>query len=246
MKTKKIAIISDIHSNLEALESVYEDIKKNKCQEIYCLGDIVGYGPQPKECVELATNICNKIIRGNHESCVHDYILTHDLNPIARAGISFSKDHLSSQTINMLGELPKKLICDDIDICLCHGAYSEPSDWKYIIDEIDAKIEVVKTPTKICVVGHTHYPFIFGNKKGIHHTMGNNIIIQKSQKYIINVGSVGQPRDGDRRASYGIFTFGKQTSFKLQRVNYDIKKTVDLIIKVGLPSFIATRLLEGE
>ena len=243
----KIAIISDIHSNLAALQAVELDVKSQNVAFVYCLGDIIGYGPFPNECLITVTKLCKKIVKGNHEDSVCNPELEKDLNRYALASVRFTREKLNKEEMSFLSNLPAKLIVKWVDMALCHGSYTEPCIWKYIGSEDKARKELENTPTKICVIGHTHNPFVFSNKEGLFEFLPDDLILDNGQKYLVNVGSVGQPRDGDCRASYGIFEFKKhQTIFNLRRIFYDIGQTEQAIKKTDLPIFLSERLFRGE
>ena len=244
----KIAIISDIHSNLEALEAVEQDVCNQKVDVIHCLGDIVGYGPFPAECLSLVRSLCKEILKGNHEDSVCDPKKgEEELNDHALEAINFSREKLEKKTIDFLSQLKEKVVLENLEMTLCHGAFTEPSVWKYIDSESLAEKELAKTPTKICVIGHTHNPFVFDSEAGLHEYLPDNLELDLDQKYLINVGSVGQPRDGDCRASYGIFEIKEdKVIFSLQRVFYDISETEKFMKKFKLPPFLSERLFRGD
>lgn len=244
----RIAIISDIHSNLAALEAVLNDIASKKIDKIYCLGDVIGYGPYPKECLEQVKKTCQEIIKGNHENSLEllDLGESH-LRKVALLGVRFSKGKLSEEEINFLSGLPTSKIIEDLGLTLCHGAFTEPQIWKYIEEEDEAKNELANIPTRICLLGHTHIPFLFGSNSGLSEELPDDLVLKQDEKYIINVGSVGQPRDDDCRASYVILEYSaEQVIFNLQRVFYDISQTEKAILAAGLPKYLAERLFRGE
>ncbi len=255
---KKIAIISDIHSNLEALTRVIEDARYNQTtvNEICCLGDIVGYGPAPLQCVSEVFLYCSQgaIIRGNHEECVMDFErLKDELNPFAKAGIVYTRSELLKsdridEKFHIFRNLPTRKSLTRFDITLAHGSYTEPSAWKYIYDEEAVAKEAEASPTHVLFLGHTHVPFVYSNVNGLYEGPFEEFVLPKDEKFVINVGSVGQPRDGDCRSAYGILEIkdnGEKT-YTLRRVFYDIQKTADAIMKAGLPIELAERLFRGE
>ena len=244
----KIAIISDIHSNLEALRKVFRHMQKSKISRIYCLGDIIGYGPFPRECLALIRKKCEKIVKGNHEDslCLPDLGKNH-LNEEAYLGLQFSRKKLHDGEIAFLSRLPSCEIIKEYGITLCHGAFTEPQISKYIMTEEEAILELSKIKTKICLIGHTHMPFIIGSKSGTLDLFDTDRLLNKDEKYLINVGSVGQPRNGDCCASYAVIEWrGNEIIFNLHRVFYKISKTEDAILNAGLPRYLAERLYRGE
>ena len=245
----KVAVISDIHGNLEALNTVYEHMHMiSRCvDEVWCLGDVIGYGPCPSECLASARQLCSWIVKGNHEDCVSDSAKDIEVNKSALRGIKFTRSQLTEADIGFLKNLPEKVIIDDLGVTLCHGAFTEPSMWKYINSRAEAKAELVYTPTWLCLTGHTHCPFVFSEKEKFRRVLPESVVLDKNQKHLINVGSVGQPRDGDCRASYGILEFTKdQVVFRPQRVFYNIENTARQIRQAGLPDSLAERLFRGE
>ena len=243
----KIAILSDIHSNLEALMTVLKDLQQQKVDKILCLGDIIGYGPYPQECLDLIKKYAEVIVRGNHEdtTCWPDKY-EERLSMYALEGIRFSRKSLSDENIDFLSKLSTVKIMEDLSITLAHGSFTEDSSWQYINNESEAKKELASITTKLCFIGHTHIPFVFGSNKGLYKILPDNLILEKNQKFLINVGSVGQPRDGDCRACYGILSVQQETVFNLRRVFYDVETTAKAIRKAKLPFFLGERLFRGE
>lgn len=243
----KIAIFSDIHSNLTALRAVLLDMEKQKVEKRFCLGDIVGYGPHPKECLALVKKHADIVVLGNHDEGIFNLETIKDFNWNARRGLSISKDKLTKDDVTYLKSLKTVELIDKPEITLVHGAYSENQSWKYINDEESAYEEIEANPNKICFTGHTHVPFIFGDIHGHYKKPSNSLELGEKEKFVINVGSVGQPRDGDCRASYGILTIeNDKYFFEFRRVFYDIQKTASDIINLNLPVFLANRLFKGK
>lgn len=246
------AIISDIHSNLEALDVVLADIASIGAKEILCLGDIIGYGPNPRECVEKAFNwefsLC-----GNHEEAVLFY--ADDFNVNARKAINWTKDQLNSlehdrgdnyKLWDFLGNLKSEVRRDDV--LFVHGSPRLPTR-EYVLprDATDhAKLgEIFSMIEHICFVGHTHYPGIFTEefKFVTLKELGGEFTVEPGKKVLVNIGSVGQPRDGDNRASYVIVD---GDTVRWRRLDYDYEKTMKKIIGTGeLPPYLAQRLKDG-
>lgn len=244
----KIAIISDIHANLYALKAVAKDIVSQSIEEIYCGGDIVGYGSRPKECFDMIRTFSKGTVKGNHEDAMGNMSQYYGLNPRAQAGVKYSKDNLPKDMLEEAANLPYTFEIKEHNMVLCHGSYFEPSEFHYITSPAKARAELARCPFNICVIGHTHSPFVFGNSEGLYEELPNDLYLDKKDKFIINVGSVGQPRDGDCRASYGLFEIDEKglITFNNRRVFYDISKTADEMVKVGLPPMLADRLFKGE
>lgn len=224
----KLALISDIHGNLEALNSVLREIKKRKIKNIYCLGDIIDYGANSNECVEVIRK--NKIpaIMGNHDFTAVTLEGIEWFNTIAQKSCRITNKLLSERNKKFLLNLPKKI--EIRNMFLAHGSpkdylheYIYPEEADYIFREF-FKI----TKKQIIAMGHTHIPFI---KKF-------------DDKLAINPGSVGQPRDGNNKASFCILD-NKKLKAEIIRVDYDIKKAADKIKEIGMPKILANRLFEG-
>ena len=224
----KIAIMSDIHSNLEALESVLADIKAD---EIYCLGDLVGYGPNPNEVVEVIRKENIPCIIGNHD---HSTITgdTYYYSPFAAKTIEWTRKEISEENLDFLKKLKTKKIIDvdEKKIELVHGSPKDPI-WDYVLPDYP-KLKLVdflkEDRVDSIFVGHSHIPFIFENEN----------------RFFVNVGSVGQPRDHNPHAAYAILDV-EQWNVEIRRVDYDIKTAVDKIFKSELPNFLGERLLTG-
>lgn len=235
----KIAIISDIHGNLEALTEVFNYIDENNVNIVYCLGDIVGYGPNPNECVDLIIKNCEKTIIGNHDHAVLGLTSIEYFNDFAKLSTVWTANNLSERSKDFLLSLDFQFKTEDF--LLVHSSPSEPESWNYILSETDAKYEFKFFDQKICFVGHSHYPVIF-SKRG--YSRRNKVKLNTSNKYIVNVGSTGQPRDGDSRACFSLFD-PEQNAVEFVRLEYDIDKTRKKIKKAGLPMFLADRLKKG-
>ena len=257
----KIAIFSDVHSNWEAWQAVKADIVAEEVDQIICLGDTVGYGPNPQECFTDVHNFATIMLKGNHEASVLDRSIENGLNWMARKGVVYSRDNLDAESIDQMYHLPHQMQ-SIYDMVFCHGALTE--NHKYIVcpedtqDEFQAMKDLKELPARFCFVGHTHVPFVFGEKNGLYPTLLPDMKLDDEQMSIINVGSVGQPRDGDCRASYGIFSFElverneqvksviKKATFNLKRVFYNIQETANKMEKAELPARLSERLFVGQ
>jgi len=236
----RYAVISDIHGNLEALKSVLKSIKKNGVDEILCLGDIVGYGPNPNECVERIKKMGIKTVVGNHDYVMVDDSWLEHFNPAAKLAALWTKALLKSENLQYLACLPFTVRLPDI--LLVHGSPIKPGRFHYIFNAIEALSQLNGFQEKICFVGHSHYPAIFTSDGDVFK---DGAELKDSVRYIINVGSVGQPRDKNPSACYGLLDTDSLT-FSLVRIDYYIKKTAKKIMKAGLPVFLAERLFEGR
>ncbi len=248
-----IAIISDIHANLEALQAVLADIEDQGIQEIVCLGDIIGYGPKPVECLELMDR-CGFCLLGNHEEAV--LFGAVGFNSRAKMAIDWTRDQLNRANgdpekkkalWNFLGELQIRV--DDGEISYVHGSPREPTrEYIFQRDILDQPKmeEIFANFDHICFNGHTHTPGILTDQYQFisPKDCDYEYTIEKGIKSLINVGSVGQPRDGDNRGCYVIFD-GKKVIYR--RVEYNVEATVEEIAKIKeLPEYLGLRLREGK
>jgi len=235
----KIAILSDIHGNLEALTEALTYVDENNISEIYCLGDIVGYGPNPNECIELITKRCQRIVIGNHDHAAIGLTSTEYFNDFAKIATAWTSNVLTEQNKEFLSSLDFTYQTDDY--LLVHATPSQPALWHYILSEVDAQHEFRHFEQRLCFIGHSHFPIVF-HKQG--YTREEKLKLAKRNKYIINVGSIGQPRDGNPRTCFCVYN---QDTNKLEyiRLEYDMAKTREKIVKAGLPVFLADRLIKG-
>lgn len=239
----RYGIFSDIHSNLEALEEVLKAYQKEDIDSYFCLGDLVGYATEPNECIEKIKNLNCVTIAGNHDwACINKLSLDY-FNDLARRSIIWTKPKLKQENKNYLESL--NLIYKDKNFTLTHGSLDNPQEFYYIFDAKDCVETFNLLETNICFIGHTHRAgfFIKAEENISYSTVP--IKIEKSKKYIVNVGSVGQPRDRDPRASFCIYDTKKQ-EVEIKRIDYKFKRTSNKIIEAGLPLFLAERLLVGQ
>jgi len=246
----RYAIISDIHSNLEALQAVLHVIEDLKIDQIICLGDVVGYGPDPNPCLELVMKNCATIITGNHDFACIDMAELENFTRYAKEAIEWTVTELSPESFQHLAGLP---LTGAIENCfLVHANPGDPRSWDYILSLSDARyyFSQLQAEYQVCFIGHSHQPIIFMEQMGdnwphYHINTGLQTVLQPQHRYIINVGSVGQPRDRNPAAAFGIIDTELKL-FELKRVPYDVHKTYQKIIAAGLPSFLADRLLIGR
>jgi diadenosine tetraphosphatase ApaH/serine/threonine PP2A family protein phosphatase len=239
-------IISDIHSNLVALEAVLSDAPTGL--PIWCLGDVVGYGPYPNECVELLRDLGVECIVGNHDWAVMNKVDVQDFNLDAQRSVLWTQEQLKADNMAYLESLPLSLVKGDFT--LVHGSPREPV-WEYILYPPIARLNFAYFSTTCCFVGHTHVPVLFRFRAANgEHTCETEQLIEGSPqplgdgRLIINPGSVGQPRDGDARASYAILDVEALT-LEHRRVRYDIAKIQKLMEQVALPQRNIMRLSYG-
>jgi len=240
----RILVISDVHANLTALEAVLQ--AAGTFDAVWCLGDLVGYGPDPNECVERISALPNtSCIKGNHDAAVTGEGDVEYFNDEAGSAILITRELMTPANIQYLRELPE--VQSMKTATLTHGSLRHPI-WEYIIDPQIALENFPYFETQVALVGHTHLPvaFIMDDKNGKIHrrTFKPNFIFPITMKTILNPGSVGQPRDYDPRASYAIFNPEAMT-WEYHRVAYDFQEVQKRILKIGLPEKHALRLSEG-
>ncbi|MBN1155165.1 metallophosphoesterase family protein [candidate division KSB1 bacterium] len=241
----RFAVISDIHSNLEALTAVLNDIDKRQVDEIICLGDVVGYGPNPNECIELIRSNCSLCIKGNHDAAISDRVVMEYFNVYAQVAVQFTRDVLDSDNMAYLASLP--LIGGKDQETFVHASPYDPDQWYYITTEYHAIFAFASFQGARCYVGHSHIPKIFEavENKRIREVSNNEVIFSEGHRHLINVGSVGQPRDGDSRSAYGIVDL-ERNDYQLIRVDYDYRKTQERMKMNSLPEYLINRLALGN
>ncbi|MEN3013899.1 MAG: metallophosphoesterase family protein [Endomicrobiia bacterium] len=242
-----IAIISDIHSNYEALSVVIEDIKNYKVEEIICCGDITGYGPNPEECIETIKNKNIISIAGNHDFAIIGKTELSWFNENAKQAILINKTLITKNNLEYLKSLPEYLIKDEL--LFVHGSPLNPT-YEYLLDTVSLEANIKNMKQKICFCGHTHIPLIYSStakdKRKIYYPKDNFLFkLEKHKKYIVNVGSVGQPRDLDNRACYVIFDT-KNYTLQFKRLKYNFQITQQKMLQLQLPEFLITRIEFGE
>ena len=240
----RYAIFSDVHSNLEAFESVLQAFKEEKVDKYFFVGDIVGYGADPKECIKLLKKLQAVSVCGNHDWAAVGKTSISYFNEYAKAAVLWTRDALNEEEREFLKSL--ELVYQDADLTLVHGTLDAPGDFNYIFDTYTALQTIGLLKTQVGFVGHSHTPFIIKSEQGFPVIVGENKAkIEKDKKYLVNVGSVGQPRDGDPRAAYCVYD-KKENTIEIKRVIYDIKSAQNKILKAGLPEILADRLAEGR
>jgi diadenosine tetraphosphatase ApaH/serine/threonine PP2A family protein phosphatase len=240
----RIAIYSDIHGNLEAAQAVLENIRSLGIPKAICLGDTVGYGGDPVACLLAVQASGHDVIQGNHDAAAAGTRDISDFNPNARAGIAFAKKTLSSEQVKYLRNLP--LIIQGERFTAVHASLNEPEEWHYIFDDADADLHFKCQTQPVCFIGHTHVPRIWSRDGRSPSPRANGSLrLHPDEFYCINVGSVGQPRDNDPRASYVIFQ-SSTMEVTFQRITYDVAGAQKKIREARLPHFLAQRLLLGR
>ena len=239
----KFAIFGDIHANLEALQAVIADSQVQGCSSYVCLGDIVGYAANPSECLEIVREMGCPVVRGNHDEGAASTSQLDELNPLAQKALLWTREQLSEEQRQWLRDL--KLVRQVRDFTIVHATLDSPGAWGYVTNRFDAMASFSYQFTQLCFYGHTHVPRIFEKDDTVRGARGDFVQLVKGVKYFINVGSVGQPRDGDPRAAYAIYDVPAQT-VTIRRLDYDMPATQGKILDAGLPSLLAERLALGK
>jgi len=238
-------IISDIHANLPALDAVIEDA--GSFGQVWCLGDVVGYGPDPNECIQRIASLPGiRCVKGNHDAAILGDIPVQAFNYEARASLRWLQSELHPENKLWLGELPERLELEGVT--LAHASPRNPV-WEYIMDIRAAEENMGEFATRVCLVGHTHFPCLFQLEAKTPDTIRRSLLPEDKpfsleEKSILNPGSVGQPRDNDPRAAYLIFDDEDQR-WTFRRVPYDIQQVQERILAAGLPQRHAARLAAG-
>jgi predicted phosphodiesterase len=231
----RIAIISDIHSNLEALNSAFETIDTQRVDDIVCLGDVVGYGANPNECLSLVRSRCSMILQGNHDAAAVDLAVANTFTLNAQLSAIWTFGALFTENKDFLRSLPQ--MKPRGEILFSHASPFEPEEWHYVISEFDTREAFQSFTERVCFIGHSHIPVIFSER-------GKVPAISPSGRFIVNVGSIGQPRDANPNLSFGIFDTDSW-SYQNMRVGYDVDAAAEKIRKAGLPRALAERLYQG-
>lgn len=232
----RLAIISDIHSNLEALERTFEAIDEVGVDATYCLGDLVGYNADPSACIELVRERCTGVVLGNHDAVVAGGEDMDHLPSDAQAAARHNRSQLSEEQLNYLASLP--LILTVENCTFVHATPDAPTSWKRLTTYPDAQTQFDHFDTDVCFVGHTHTPAVISDALGAFK-------VRRGHRYLINVGSVGQPRDQNPQLSFGLFDTD-QFSYHNVRLDYDVERAALKIRESpNLPNRLADRLEEG-
>ena len=238
-------VLADIHSNLAALNAVVDDAsERGGFDIIWCLGDTVGYGPDPRACLALIQRYQHLVVAGNHDFAVAGETTLDDFNYAARAAAQWTTPQLSAEDIRFLAALPPVTV--DEPFTLVHGSLRDPLD-EYLLDQESALGTFALLSTKFCLVGHSHYPFICHESSGAAQFLAfteDEPYPLGEERLIINPGGVGQPRDRDPRPSYAIYD-SREMTIQRHRVTYDIQETQEKMRRAGLPQYLIERLAHG-
>jgi diadenosine tetraphosphatase ApaH/serine/threonine PP2A family protein phosphatase len=243
----KTAIFSDVHGNLEALEAVLEHASRESVGRWVCLGDVVGYGADPDECVSKVRGLPNVVcLKGNHDAAAANESERAFFHEVALEGIAYTVSKLTPGNLEFLDQLP--YVYDEAPgFMAVHASPFHPESWEYVLDQFSAERAFNSMDShRVAFIGHSHAPVVFSDDgRAERFAPGDPVMLDVDRhRYVINVGSVGQPRDGNPDASYVVFD-DETTSVRLLRVHYDRERAAEKILKAGLPPVLAERLLVG-
>src|SRR3954463_15896546 len=240
----KYAVIADIHANLEAFEVVLEDARSQNCTHYCCVGDVVGYNANPKECLDIVRTMAMPCVKGNHDEYCSAEVGLEGFNPAAAEAVEWTRQQLDETDRAWLRDLKYMRMVTSFSIV--HATLDVPQRWGYVFDKLAAAASFTYQNTAICFFGHTHVPLAFVRDAGqVKGGTYSKFKIEPGKKYFINVGSVGQSRDGVPKATYVVYDMQEQ-SIELRRLDYDMATTQKKILDAGLPGRLAERLALGR
>jgi predicted phosphodiesterase len=239
----KYAIIADIHANLEAFQVVLQDIEKQKCTHIACLGDVVGYNANPKECLDTVRALNMPCVKGNHDEFCSSDAPMEGFSPNAAEAGNWTRGKLTEEDRQWLRELKFLRLVSNFTIV--HATLDGPQRWGYVFDKLAAAASFTYQNTPVCFFGHTHVPVAFIRDSVVRGGTYSKFRVEPGRKYFVNVGAVGQPRDGNPKAAYVVYDMD-EGSIELRRLEYDIASAQKKIREAGLPERLADRLAMGK
>jgi predicted phosphodiesterase len=239
----RYAVIADIHANLEALEVVLADSKEQKCTHYCCVGDVVGYNANPKECLDIVRTMGMPVVKGNHDEYCSSEDDLEGFNPHAAEAVNWTRKQLGKEDRLWLREL--KYVRLVASFSMVHATLDGPQRWGYVFDKLAAAASFTYQNTAVCFFGHTHVPVAFVRDSMVRGGTYSKFRVEPGKKYFVNVGAVGQPRDGNPKAGYVVYDLDEGT-IELRRLDYDIPKAQKKIREAGLPQRLADRLALGK
>ena len=239
----KYAVIADIHSNLEALEAVLADTKEQKCTHFCCVGDVVGYNANPKECLDIIRGMNMPCVKGNHDEYCSSEEDLDGFNPHAAEAVNWTRKQLSKEDRQWLRDMKYVKLVGSFS--MVHATLDGPQRWGYVFDKLAAAASFTYQNTSVCFFGHTHVPVAFIRDSVVRGGTYSKFKVEPGRKYFVNVGSVGQSRDNVAKATYVIYDLD-EGSIELRRLDYDIPKAQKKILDAGLPPRLAERLAFGK
>lgn len=242
----RYAVLGDLHANLTALEAVLTDLEGEGVDALLSVGDVVGYGAAPREVIQLVRELRVTVVKGNHDAAVTGELDARWFNPFAREAVDWTVAELDREERRWLAELP--LVAHLEHCSVAHGTPHAPERYDYVQSTEDADPSLDELEEPLCFVGHTHVPVtilrLVEQPERTSYTLDDHVDLSESAVALVNVGSVGQPRDEDPRAAYGVFD-SDRAEFVLRRVEYDVEREAARIRAAGLPEALAERLFHG-
>ncbi len=235
----KYGIISDVHANLEALTSVIEDASQRGIKRFICLGDVVGYNANPSECVDIIRELGCTVLKGNHDAYTVAEIIPPDVNGRARESLEWTRNNIRPDQHEWLDNLPMQRRVGKFEVV--HASLHDPEAWNYVLNSIEAILHFHFQETNLCFFGHTHKQMYFTTEERKTFVDYEKFQLNPEFKYLVNVGSVGQPRGDGKLAEYVIYDTDEQT-IEPCKVEYDVATTCEKIRAAGLPEHNALRL----
>lgn len=239
----RFAIFGDIHANLHALHAVLSDAREQLCSHYVCMGDVVGYNAFPKQCIEIVRNLECPVVKGNHDEQASMMGDQEGFNPLAEEAMNWTREQLSPADKEWLRSLRMQRQVRDFTIV--HATLDTPHKWGYVFNQLDAAASFSYQHTAVCFIGHTHTPKAYVRDGSVRTIPLDTLLLQQGKRYLINVGSVGQPRDSDWRSAYCVYDTNTN-EVKLRRIEYDLAGAQQAILDAGLPRKLAERLAVGK
>ncbi len=239
----RFAIFGDIHANLHALQAVLSDARAQACTHFVCMGDIVGYNAFPRECLDTIRRMDCPVVKGNHDEQASMLGDQESFNPLAEEAMNWTREQLAEPDKDWLRSL--RLQRQVRDFTIVHATLDTPHKWGYVFNQLDAAASFSYQHTALCFIGHTHTPKAYVRDGSVRTIALDVLALQKGKRYLVNVGSVGQPRDGDWRSAYCIYDTVSE-EIHLRRLEYDIEGAQEAILNAGLPRKLAERLAVGR
>ncbi len=240
----RLLVLGDIHGNLEALTAVLKDAQRRGFDRAVSVGDVVGYGADPSACLALLRNLKAGIVMGNHDQAVTGGIPLDTFNSYARQAVEWTARSLPAEELAFLKTLP--FVIREKEYVVSHGTLHQPEEFRYLLTEAEAVASLAVLDHPVCFLGHTHMPVWVRAKDGdLEISQTDAAPVEPGRPVLVNVGSVGQPRDGDPRTVYCLYDTEKKLAV-LHRLDYDLQETGRKILAAGLPAILAERLKIGR